>query len=139
VKKINVAIEDVVYGVALQTTDLNGFFFFLVHHAGAFAQNFCGTNAAATVSEDIGFENYPSGAAEIVGGDFLYERRDVNVGGARDGTRRVKAKKATGGFDGGLARGHARGNFREIFFVLLGRKLGGRLAQHHELAVVPSG
>ena len=61
------------------------------------------------------------------------------MGGARDCAGRVKAKKAAGGFDGGLARRHARRNFREIFFVLLGRKLGSRLAQRHELAVVPLG
>ena len=32
--------------------------------------------------------------------------------------------------------GHARRNFREILFVLLGRKLGSCFAQRHELAVV---
>ena len=61
------------------------------------------------------------------------------MGGARDGARRVKAKKAAGGFDDGLAWGHAWRNVREIFLVLLGRKLGSRLAQHHELAVVSFG
>ena len=136
VKKINVAIEDVVYGVALQTTNFDGFFFLLVHHTGAFAENFRRANAAATMSENIGFENYASGAAEIVGGDFFYEGGDVNVRWAGDSAGRVKAEKAAGGFDGGLARGHPRRNFREIPFVLLGRKLGSRLAQRHELAVV---
>ena len=136
VKKINVAIENVVYGVALQTANFDGFFFLLVHHTGAFAENFRRANAAATMSENIGFESCASGAAEIVGGDFLYERRDVNVRWAGDSAGRVKAEKAAGGFDGGLARGHPRRNFREIPFVLLGRKLGGRLAQRHELAVV---
>ena len=72
----------------------------------------------------FGFENYAGGAAQIVRRDFLDERRDVNVRGASDGAGRVKAEKAARGFDGGLARGHARRNFREILFVLLGRKLG---------------
>ena len=57
-EKLNIAIEDVIDGVALQSANFDGLFFLLVHHAGAFAENFGGTNAAATVSEDIGFENY---------------------------------------------------------------------------------
>ena len=139
VEKLNIAIEDVVHGVALQAADFDGFFFLLVHHAGAFAENFGGANAAAAVSQDIGFENYAGGAAQIVGGDFFYERGDVNVCGAGDGAGRVKAEKAAGGLDGGLARGHARRYFGEVFLVLFGRKLGSRLAQRHELAVVPLG
>ncbi len=139
VKKLNIAIEDVIHGVALQAANFDRLFFLLVHHAGAFAENFGGANAAAAVSEDIGFENYAGGAAQIVGGDFFYEGGDVNVRGAGDGAGRVKAEKAAGGFDGGLARSHARRNFREILFVLLGRKLGSRLAQRHELAVVSLG
>ena len=59
-EKLNIAIQYVVHGVALQAADLDGLFFLLVHHAGAFAENFGGANAAATVSEDIGFENYAS-------------------------------------------------------------------------------
>jgi len=59
------------------------------------------------------------------------------VRGACDGAGRVKAEEATGSFDGGLARRHARRKFREVLFVLLGRELGSRLAQRHDLAVVP--
>ena len=138
-KKMNIAIEDVIHGVPLQSANFDGLFFLLVRHAGAFAENFGGTNAAATVSENIGFENYVGRATKIVGGDFFDESRYVNVRGTRDGAGRVKAKKAARGFDGGLARGHARGNLCEVLFVLLGRKLGSRLAQRHELAVVPFG
>ena len=138
-KKLNIAIEDVIHGVALQPADFDGLFFLLVHHAGAFAEYFGGAHAAATVSEDIGFENHARGAAQIVRRDFLDERRDVNVRGASDGAGRVKAEKAARGFDGGLARGHARRDFREILFVLLGRKLGSRLAQRHGPAIVPLG
>ena len=59
--------------------------------------------------------------------------------GQANGAGRVKAEKAARGFHGGLARGHARRNFREILFVLLGRKLGSRLAQRHGPAIVPLG
>jgi hypothetical protein len=89
------------------------------------------------VSENISFENYAGGTAQILGGDFFNEGRDINVRGACDGAGRVKAEEAAGSFDGGLAGRHARGNFREILFVLLGRKFGGRLAQRHDLPSFP--
>jgi hypothetical protein len=128
----------VIHGVALQAANFDGLLFLLVHHAGAFAEDFGGANAAATVSEDIGFENHARGATEIVRGDFFNERRNIYVGGTRDGAGRIKAKKTACSFDGGLAGRHARRYLREILFVLLGRKLGSRLAQRHELAVVSS-
>jgi len=136
VEKLDIAIEDVIDGVALQAANFDGLFFLLVHYAGAFAEDFGGTDAAAAVSQDIGFQNHARGAAQIVGGDFFYEGRDVNVGGTGDGAGCVKAEEAAGGFHGGLAGRHARGYFREVFFVLLGRKFGSCLAQRHGLAVV---
>jgi len=60
VKQLNITVEDVVDGETLQAPDLDGLFLFFVHHAGAFAENFGGAHAAATVAQNIRFENYAS-------------------------------------------------------------------------------
>ena len=139
-KQLNLAIEDMIHGVALQAADFDRLFlpFSCITQAPSQSTS-VGQTRPQLCAQDIGFENYARGAAQIVRRDFLDEGRDVNVRGTSDGAGRVKAEKAARGFDGGLARRHARRNFREILFVLLGRKLGSRLAQSHGPAIVPLG
>jgi hypothetical protein len=52
---------------------------------------------------------------------------------ARDGAGGIEAVEAAGGFYGGLARSHARGDVREIGFVLFGGEFWCGFAKGHSL------
>ena len=133
-KKMNISVENVIHGVALEPADFDRLLLFLVHYTGAFAEDFSGTHASAAVAQNIRFEYHARRATQIVSRDFLDEGRDVNVGRARHGARRVKAEKTARGFDGGLARSHAGRNFRKILFVLFRSKFGRSFAHVIELS-----
>jgi hypothetical protein len=55
------------------------------------------------------------------------------VRGAGDGAGGVEAVEAAGGFDRGLPWRHARGDIREIRFVLFGREFWSSFAESHSL------
>ena len=102
VKQLNVAVEHVIDGVALQPADLNRLLALFVHHAGAFAKHFGGAHAPAAFAQNIRGKNHARGAAQIAGRNFLDERGNVDMRGAGNRARRVEAVKAPRGFDGGL-------------------------------------
>src|ERR1700756_3735458 len=97
-KKTDMVIENVIHGVTLEPADFDRLLFFLVHHAGAFAKNLGRANAPAAMTQNIGFQNYAGRTAQIIGGDLLDERRNVNVGWTRDSARSVKTEQPARGF-----------------------------------------
>ena len=132
-EEIDFAIENVIDRVALQAADFDRALAFFGHHASAFAERFGGADAAAALAENIRAENHARRAAQIAGGDFLDEGGDVDVRGASDGAGSVETIEAARGFDGGLARSHARGDVREIRLVLLRRQFRCCFAKSHSL------
>ena len=133
-KKMDIFIENVIHGVALEPADFDRLLLFLVHHAGAFAKNFGGAHTSATVAQDIGLEDYARGATQIIGRDLLDECGNVNVRRAGCGAWSIKTEKTARGFYGGLPRGHPRRYLREILFVLLRSQFWRGLAHGHELS-----
>ena len=125
-------IEYVVHGKAREPADLDRLRAFLEHHASALAEDFRGTHAAATLPQNIRFENYARRSSRVAGGNLLDECRDVDVRGTGNRARRVKAKKAAGRFNRRLARIHRRRDFRKVLLVLLGAELGSGFAKRHE-------
>ena len=103
-KKMDMVIENVIHGVALEPADFDRLLFLLVHYAGTFTENFGRANAPAAMSQNIGLEDYARGATQIIGRDLLDECGNVNACRTRDSTRSVKTEKTTRGFHGGLAR-----------------------------------
>ena len=97
------ASKESVHGVTLQAADFDGLLVVAVIYTGAFAENVYRTDAGAAGAENVGVENGQCRATKIALGDFLNETRNVNVGGASGGARRVEAVKAAIGFsDRGL-------------------------------------
>jgi hypothetical protein len=78
-EQLNLAIEHVINGVTLQAAYLNRLLPFFVHHAGAFAQHFCGANTSATRAQNICFKDHARRAAEVTGVYLLNEGRHVNM------------------------------------------------------------
>ena len=77
-----------------------------MHHAGAFAEHFGGADAAATVSQDIGGQISRGPIRQVAGRNLLDECGNIDMRGAGDRARRVKAIETARGFDSGLALGH---------------------------------
>src|SRR5579862_3524359 len=88
-----------VHSVALEAADLNGLAIVAMHDAGAFAEDIDGADAGATGTEEIRVENCERGAAQVAGGDFFDEARNVDVGGTGGGAGRIEAEEAAVGFD----------------------------------------
>ena len=86
-------------GVALELGDLDGRAVVAVHDAGAFAEHFNGTDTGTAAGEDVGFQDFAGGAAQVAGGDALDEAGDVNVGGAGGHAWGVEAVEAAVGFN----------------------------------------
>jgi hypothetical protein len=133
-KKMDMVIENVIHGVALEPADFDRLLFFLVHHAGTFAKNFGRANAPAAMSQNIGLEDYARRATQIIGGDLLDECGNVNARRTRDSARSVKTEKTARGFHGGLARRQPRRYFGKILLVLLRSQFWRGLAHGHELS-----
>ena len=86
---------DVVGGVALETTDLDGLFIASFEDAGAFTEDGGRADAGAGSAEDIGRKNRASGANRIIVRDFFDESRDIDASRAGSDARGVKAVEAT--------------------------------------------
>ena len=97
-KQIDTSAVHVVHGVTLQPADRNRLPL-AAKNTSALAQFLYRANARASCAEQVGFENSSCRASQIPRCDFLDESRDVDVGRARMGTRRVKAHQAAGCFD----------------------------------------
>ena len=114
VEDVDVVVENVVGGVALEASDFHGIAFQIEDDAGAFAEDFGRADAGAAGAEDIGGEDGAGGAGRIPVGDFFDERRDVDAGGAGHDAGRVEAEEAAVGFDERFLRGVAGMFFRHV-------------------------
>ena len=104
---VDVVVENVVGGVALESSDFHGITFQIEDHAGSFTEDFSRADTSATGAEDIGGEDGSGGAGRIPVGDFFDERRDVDAGGAGHNARGVEAEETAVGFDQRFLRGVA--------------------------------
>ena len=84
--------------MTLEAADFDGLLVVAVIYAGALAKNVYRTNAGAASAENIGVENGQCRTSRIALGDFFYEARNVNVGGASGSAGRIEAVKAAIGF-----------------------------------------
>ncbi len=102
------ALLDVVGGVALEAADLDGLLVTVLEHAGALAEHLGRADAGAGGAEDVGGEDGAGGADRVAGGDFPDERRDVDAGRARHDARGIEAVEAARGLDERLLRPQGR-------------------------------
>lgn len=71
VEDVDVVVENVVGGVALEASDFDGIAFQIEDNARTFAKDLGRADAGATGAEDIGGEDGAGGAGRIFVGDFL--------------------------------------------------------------------
>jgi len=73
VQNVDVVVENVIGGVALEASDFNRVALEIEDDAGAFAKDFGRTDTGATGAEDVGGEDGAGRAGKIAGGDLFDE------------------------------------------------------------------
>jgi hypothetical protein len=83
-----------VHGVTLEAAYGDWLFVESMEDTRAFAQHIDRADARTTEAQDVGIHNGGGGAGEISSSDLLDEARNVDVGGASRGARRIEAEEA---------------------------------------------
>ena len=118
-KNVDLVLENVVGGIALEASDFHRVTLEVENDAGAFTKDLSRADTGTTGAEDVGGENGAGRSGRIAIGDFFDERRDVDPGRTGHDAWCVVAEEAAVGLDEGFLPGVAGFFFRHA--------LGGRL------------
>src|SRR5437773_834215 len=135
-EQLDLALEDVVGGMALQQGDLDRLLVAVIQHARPLAQHFHGAGARAGMAERVGFENDARRAAQVAGRDLLDESRNVDVGGTGLGAGRIVTEQALVGLEQRVVWSERRRDVGEVALQLLVRQDRSRIT--HRDAPLPT-